>query len=278
MKEFNLETISKLKYFPMIGIVKETNRPPGGMNSIRKIAQNAFLNSSKKILEVGTATGVTAIELAKLTNCQITAIDIDEQNLSVAMDRAQKENVNDLISFEKRDATDTGYENNSFDMVFCGNVTSYFDDKLKAIKEYDRVLKTNGLIAAIPMYYIEEPSSELVTEVSEAIDVNISPLYKNDWLDFFNLPGYELISCEDYAFDNISDNGVKEYVDIIFEQEHLKLLDSEIKSALYERYSYFMHLFRTNLAHMGFSLMLLRKVACKTEPELFTAKIVEGLK
>ncbi|CAI1215296.1 Rebeccamycin O-methyltransferase [Serratia plymuthica] len=275
MKELSLEIIPTIKYFPMIGIVKETNRPPGGMKSIRKIAQNAFLNSKKSVLEVGTATGVTAIELAKLTACNITAIDIDENNLSVARDRAESESVAHLISFEKRDATDTKFENKTFDMVFCGNVTSYFDDKIKAIKEYDRVLKDNGLIAAIPMYYIKKPSDVLVKEVSEAIDVNISPLYKKDWVKFFDLPGYELVSCEDYAFDNISDDGVREYVDIIFKQPHLENLAPEIRTALYNRYSYFMHLFRTNLAHMGFSLMLLRKVACQTEPELFTASIVE---
>ncbi|WP_431712636.1 class I SAM-dependent methyltransferase [Serratia marcescens] len=275
MKELSLEKIPTIKYFPMIGIVKETNRPPGGMNSIRKIAQNAFLNSKKNVLEVGTATGVTAIELAKLTECKITAIDIDENNLSVARDRAESENVADLISFEKRDATDTKFENKTFDMVFCGNVTSYFDDKVKAIKEYDRVLKDNGLIAAIPMYYIKKPSDNLVNEVSNAIDVNITPLYKKDWVKFFELPGYEVVSCEDYAFDNISDDGVREYVDIIFKQPHLERLEPEIRKALYNRYSYFMHLFRTNLSHMGFSLMLLRKVACQTEPELFTASRVE---
>ncbi|MFU2316919.1 class I SAM-dependent methyltransferase [Rahnella sp. PCH160] len=272
MKTLNIDTIQTIKYFPMIGIVKETNRPPGGMTSIRKIAHNAFLNSKKDVLEVGTATGVTAIELAKLTACNITAIDIDDNNLSVARERAEKENVAHLISFENRDATDTKFENKTFDMVFCGNVTSYFDDKIKAIKEYDRVLKDNGLIAAIPMYYINKPSEKLVSEVSDAIDVNISPLYKKDWVDFFNLPGYELVSCEDYAFDNISDNGVKEYVDIIFKQPHLESLEFEVRSALYSRYSYFMHLFRTNLSHMGFSLMLLRKVSSPTEPELFTAR------
>lgn len=275
MKELSSEKIPTIKYFPMIGIVKETNRPPGGMNSIRKIAQNAFLNSKKKVLEVGTATGVTAIELAKLTECNITAIDIDENNLSVARDRAESESVANLISFEKRDATDTKFENKTFDMVFCGNVTSYFDDKVKAIKEYDRVLKDNGLIAAIPMYYIKKPSDNLVSEVSEAIDVNITPLYKNDWVKFFELPGYEVVSCEDYAFDNISDDSVREYVDIIFTQSHLERLEPEIRKALYNRYSYFMHLFRTNLAHMGFSLMLLRKVSCQTEPELFTASRLE---
>ncbi|CDH27081.1 class I SAM-dependent methyltransferase [Xenorhabdus bovienii] len=275
MKHLTLESIPTIKYFPMIGIVRETNRPPGGMNSIRRIAQNAFLNSKTEVLEVGTATGVTAIELAKLTYCKITAIDIDENNLSVACNRAIKENVSKLISFEKRDATDTKFEDKTFDMVFCGNVTSYFDDKVKAIKEYDRVLKDNGLIAAIPMYYIKKPKDSLVDEVSEAIDVKISPLYKKDWIEFFNLPGYELVSCENFVFDDISNAKVEEYVNIIFKQQHLEELDPEIRTALYKRYSYFMHLFRTNLSHMGFSLMLLRKVTFPTEPELFTASPID---
>lgn len=220
MKKLTLESISKIKYFPMIGIVKETNRPPGGMSSIRKIAQNAFLNSNKKVLEVGTATGITAIELAKLTGCKVTAIDIDENNLSVAYSRAIKENISELISFEKKDALDTKYQDKTFDMVFCGNVISYFDDKVKAIKEYDRILKDNGLIAAIPMYYIKKPQQSLIDEVSDAIDVKINPLYKKDWIEFIKLPNYEIIYCEDFSFDYISDEEVIEYINTIFSQPH----------------------------------------------------------
>ncbi|EKT52911.1 class I SAM-dependent methyltransferase [Providencia burhodogranariea] len=274
MKKLTLESIPTIKYFPMIGIVKETNRPPGGMSSIRKIAQNAFLNSNKKVLEVGTATGITAIELAKLTGCKVTAIDIDENNLSVAYSQAIRENVSELISFEQIDAINTPYLDKTFDMVFCGNVISYFDDKIKAIKEYDRILKDNGLIAAIPMYYIKKPQESLVDEVSNAIDVKIKPLYKKDWIEFFSLPNYEIIYCENFSFDDISDEKVTEYINTIFSQQHLEELPLEIYDALYKRYSYFMKLFRTNLSHMGFSLILIRKVTCSTEPELFTASPV----
>jgi len=96
------------------------------------------------------------------------AIDIDENNLSVARDCDKNKNVADLISFKMRDTIDTKFENKNFDMVFCGNVTSYFDDKIKAIKEYDRALKDNGFIAVIPVSFTKKPSDILAKEVSEA--------------------------------------------------------------------------------------------------------------
>lgn len=81
------EEILKMDYNQLIGIVRETNRPPGGFKSILHIAQNTFITRETKVLEIGTSTGITAIELAKLTHCKITAIDINP----VSIEEAKKE-------------------------------------------------------------------------------------------------------------------------------------------------------------------------------------------
>src|SRR3990167_359709 len=168
LNHYTPEDILEMDYNHIIGIVKETNRPPGGINSLACIAQKIFLGPNKHVLEIGTSTGFTAIELARLTHCNISAIDINPESLAEAKFRAKENNIEDKIKFIEMDATEINFNNELFDLVFCGNVTSLIPNRKKALKEYSRVLKNNGYLAAIPIYYLETPSDQLLSNVSKA--------------------------------------------------------------------------------------------------------------
>ena len=268
----SIQDIQKMSYFELIGVVRETNRPPGGVTSVANIAKGAYLNENSHVLEIGTSTGFTAIELAKLVKCRVTAVDVNEESLQEAQRRAETEGVADKIKFVVQDASKLDYKDEQFDMVFCGNVTSYLNNKSKCLQEFIRVLKPHGFIAAIPMYYLNEPSKAIVDQVSIAINHNITAQYKKDWVDFFNIAPLSLFLCENYKFDFITNSEVNIFVDKIMQREHLQKLGIQRHTALANRYQYFMQLFRDNLSLMGFSLMLLRKDIEECDPILFTAQ------
>ena len=268
----SIQDIQKMSYFELIGAVRETNRPPGGVTSVANIAKGAYLNENSHVLEIGTSTGFTAIELAKLVKCHVTAVDVNEESLQEAQRRAEAEGVADKIKFVVQDASKLDYKDEQFDMVFCGNVTSYLNNKSKCLQEFIRVLKPHGFIAAIPMYYLNEPSKAIVDQVSIAINHNITAQYKKDWVDFFNVAPLSLFLCENYKFDFITNSEVNIFVDKIMQREHLQRLGIKRHTALSNRYQYFMQLFRDNLSLMGFSLMLLRKDIEECDPILFTAQ------
>ena len=265
------EEILKMDYNQLIGIVRETNRPPGGFKSILHIAQNTFITRETKVLEIGTSTGITAIELAKLTHCKITAIDINPVSIEEAKKRAVEEGVSEYINFEIQDATQLEYADNTFDLVFCGNVTSLISEREKALNEYLRVLKPNGILAAIPMYYIETPSDDLIDRVRAAIQVNIIPWDRKFWFDFFVKEGFELLYYEDYKFNRIDESEVKEFSKELLEQPHLNELSKEAKECLQKKYTDYMLIFRENLSHMGYSIIYLRKTEFIKDRELFTS-------
>ena len=265
------EEILKMDYNQLIGIVRETNRPPGGFKSILHIAQNTFITRETKVLEIGTSTGITAIELAKLTHCKITAIDINPVSIEEAKKRAVEEGVSEYINFEIQDATPLEYADNTFDLVFCGNVTSLISEREKALNEYLRVLKPNGILAAIPMYYIETPSDDLIDRVRAAIQVNIIPWDRKFWFDFFVKEGFELLYYEDYKFNRIDESEVKEFSKELLEQPHLNELSKEAKECLHKKYTDYMLIFRENLSHMGYSIIYLRKTEFIKDRELFTS-------
>ncbi len=268
----SIQDIQKMSYFELIGAVRETNRPPGGVTSVANIAKGAYLNENSHVLEIGTSTGFTAIELAKLVKCHVTAVDVNEESLQEAQRRAEAEGVAEKIKFVVQDASKLDYKDEQFDMVFCGNVTSYLNNKSKCLQEFIRVLKPHGFIAAIPMYYLNEPSKAIVDQVSIAINHNITAQYKKDWVDFFNIAPLSLFLCENYKFDFITNSEVNIFVDKIMQREHLQRLGIKRHTALSNRYQYFMQLFRDNLSLMGFSLMLLRKDIEECDPILFTAQ------
>lgn len=266
------QAIRKMNYNELISVVRETNRPPGGVRSVSQLATRAHLGPNSKVLEIGTSTGITAIELARLVGCRITAVDINERSIQEARRRAENLGVAELIDFEVNDATDTGYPDDSFDLLFCGNVTSLIPDRERALSEYTRLVRPGGFIAAIPMYYVKPPSEQLLADVTDAIQVEVKPLEESYWLDFFLGDGRILFNRERYTFDWVSDEVVDGFVRSILARPHLQELGAEARIALVEQYSVFMRLFRDNLSHMGFSELLVR---CESdelaEPELFTA-------
>jgi len=271
IEQLTPHAIDQMSYNELIGITRETNRPPGGLESIKLISRESNITPEHKILEIGTSTGFTAINLARLTKANILGIDINQYSLDEAKQRSKSMGVESKTQFELNDATNLTYPNSTFDMVFCGNVTSYVPNRLKALSEYTRVLKEGGVIAAIPMYYLKEPSKNLLNRVSEAIKYNISPEYKKDWLDFFNKPELSCFFSEDYKFDSIDEEKIIEFSKNIVSRPHLNAMRKDTKKRLTDKYIQQIKLFGENLSIMGYTIMLLRKEEFKLDPELFTS-------
>ena len=63
MEKIKKEELNKLSYTDFVSLIKEENRPSGGKFTIRKIAQNAFINENSKVLEIGCTNGFSSIEI-----------------------------------------------------------------------------------------------------------------------------------------------------------------------------------------------------------------------
>lgn len=270
IQEFTPRDIDEMDYNQLIGITHETNRPPGGINTVKTICRNAFILPSHKILEIGTSTGFTAIEVAKLTGAKVTGIDINPTSLQEATHRAKLMGVERKIKFEINDATDLPYSSRFFDLVFCGNVTSYLSNRDKALSEYIRVLKNGGTLAAVPMYYLRRPSDHLINLVSEAIKFRINPEFRKDWAKFFDRAPLTAYFSQDYKFDRINNSTIERFTLDILSRPHLNEMNPETRERLSEKYSDQIKLFAENLSMMGYTILLLGKEEYKLDRELFT--------
>lgn len=249
-----------MDFSTLVSVVREPNMCSGGYETIREIIKESNLRHDAKILEIGSNTGFSSFEFATiLPHAQVTGIDINPQSVEFAQEKAKKyklSNVNFLCS----DARALPFDNQTFDLVFCSNVTSFIEEKEKAIIEYIRVLKKGGILAAVPIYYRKQPPQKLVQKVGEAIGTKIEVWDRSFWEGLFQRYGdLQLYFAKDYEYVPSTEEEIETYVEMVMDQKHLASVDPKIKQALKNRLTYLYQLFDFNLTYAGFSILLYRK-------------------
>ena len=95
----------------------------------------------KKILDFGSGISVTANYLAKHND--VTAVEPDEDSI--------KERWTDNQYIQITGSTDElrKFDDKIFDMIICHNVLEYAEDRADIVKEFARILKSNGRISIV---------------------------------------------------------------------------------------------------------------------------------
>lgn len=269
LAQLDAATIRAMSYNELIGLVRETNRFPGGKKSLFAIASRLMMNRDTKVLDIGCSTGSTAIELSRLTGCKAVGVDINPMSIAEACRRAEMAEA--PAEFVLGDATNLAFEDGRFDVVVCGNVTALIPDKQAAVREYSRVLREGGVLVAAPLYYVTSPPDDLVERVRSAIKVEIPVLFRDQALEFYLNLGLEIYDLIDFVFEDVPVSHIQSFCDGILGGKHLLELSDSAMSALRETYTRFMLLFRDNNALLGYTIAFLRKSRYVEDPELFKA-------
>lgn len=106
----------------------------------------AGVTSSQHILDIGTGTGIVALEVARKLGEQgrVVGIDLSDGMLATAKGKADKEGLATKAEFLKMDAEALEFEDNSFDNVLSLYALRHFPNPEKAVAEIRRVLKPGG--------------------------------------------------------------------------------------------------------------------------------------
>jgi ubiquinone/menaquinone biosynthesis C-methylase UbiE len=269
------QNIGKMNYSEFVGLVKERNRPSGGIKTVHSVAVNALLmGQSKRMLEIGSNTGFTSVNMSLLTGCSAVGTDINDASISEAKEYAIRQGVEDRVSFIKADVLNLPFEDNSFDVVWCSNVTSFISDKDKVVSEYLRVLKMGGILVIVPIYYLNNPPKAILQKVSDAIGAQVTVRNKNDWKSLFegvaekNSCALELFYEEDCKYHDVKDR-IEFYIDLLMKKESVMNRNKDEQIQIKNDAEYFYNLFNENLQYAGYSILLYQKRRVKDEVELF---------
>ena len=96
-----------------------------------------------KVLDLGCGTGNFSIKLAK-KGCKVTGIDLSDKMLTLAREKAEKENLQ--INYYNMNVYDLNFPDEYFDAVFSMATFEFVKDMGKAINEIFRVCKDKGQI------------------------------------------------------------------------------------------------------------------------------------
>jgi Methylase involved in ubiquinone/menaquinone biosynthesis len=105
--------------------------------------------AGSKVLEAGCGIGAQTVIISKNSpQAQITSIDISEDSLHKAKERAAKEGVKN-VDFRVESIFDLPFEDESFDHIFVCFVLEHLKEPVEALANLRRVLKKGGTITVI---------------------------------------------------------------------------------------------------------------------------------
>ncbi len=261
--------IQAMDYVSFMGFLNETNRPPGGKDSMRRMAQNAFLTSDSKVLHSGCNTGYCSFELSHLTKCQVTALDINESMLASAQERLLREPLpyRDKITFEKGDAHALRFEDNTFDLVMSGGSTAFMKDKDAVVREYMRVCKPYGFVGDVFLHYHAEPPQDLIDTINRELNIDIKKWGKEYWTSLYTDAGLVLYYIYDAPMPtHPTQDDVQNYCESIVSP--LSLSTDAHEEAVRKLFKY-MDLFNQNHAYLSYAVLLCRKNPFGEQTALF---------
>ena len=105
-------------------------------------------------LDAGCGEGSLTLMLAEMVGADghITGVDIEPYFLSYAKEQAFGQNMSERVSFERSDIENLKFADGSFDWMWSVDCGCYnCGDHLKVLKEFARVVKPGGFVAA--MFY-----------------------------------------------------------------------------------------------------------------------------
>ena len=97
------------------------------------------------ILDIGCGSGVPAIELAKLSNGRITAVDIDQMKLDLLSLKLIENNLQGRIKILKRSIWDLNFDSCSFDVIWAEGSINFIGFE-RGLKEWRRFIKSHGYL------------------------------------------------------------------------------------------------------------------------------------
>ncbi|MFV8240799.1 class I SAM-dependent methyltransferase [Aerococcus viridans] len=269
------EIIDEMNYVDLLSYIEETNRCPGGKRTITKIMNSVFLPSNPKILEIGSNTGFTSIELAKLIeDANIIGIDVNENAVEKSKVILKKEPmyIQKKVDFRVGDASDLDFEDNSFDMIITGGANTFINesDREKAVKEYRRLLKPNGFLSITNLFYDKPIPKDLLDDLEKVLNFRIKPWRRAYWLDLFLSSGMELFSYNEQKMKKRKEVELLDYVDEIIDdaelyKEHDDKFVKQIKSRWYE----IMKTFNDNHEYLSFMMIVMRNNTTNEQREFF---------
>lgn len=103
------------------------------------------LRPGVRVLDVGSGIGGAAFHLAKTYGAKVTGIDLAEEMVSIALERAQQEGLSESVTFVLGDVLDVAFDQ-PFDVIWSRDALMHVPDKPRLFSRLYNLLDNGGRI------------------------------------------------------------------------------------------------------------------------------------
>ena len=212
----------------------------GGTKGRRKLLDKLSIQRTPefKVLEVGAATGYTSCHVAKEYGCSVTSTDISEILVEKGRRRAEGLGSHN-VKFRVADAMNLDFQDDTFDAVYGIAITGLLPEKLRALREYIRVVKRGGVVGGLELFIRDEASPDVEAAINltmgKVVGSGTRVLKLDDWRRLIEESGLGDVEI-DASYENVFENpGVRlGTVLTYFKLVHYLITDSWFRSMFFE--------------------------------------------
>lgn len=137
---------------------------PGGLDLTQQLARLCQIGQDTSVLDVASGTGESACYLAEELGASVVGIDVSDFMIERAKKKAEQRNLE--IEFEKADAHQLPFGDETFDRVISECTTCVLD-KERAIREMVRVVKPNGYVGIHDICWKQDTPEQIRFRLAE---------------------------------------------------------------------------------------------------------------
>jgi SAM-dependent methyltransferase len=163
----------------------------GALDATDEIIDLCQIDDSAHVLDVGCGVGMTPAYLAKNVGCRVTGVDLREGMIARATERAEREDLNELLDFRVADASALPFEDDRFDVVMCESVLALVEDQPQVLREILRVLKPGGRFGFTEAAWLKLPPADLVEQMSGIFGGHLDVHSPGGWRELLQGAGFE---------------------------------------------------------------------------------------
>jgi ubiquinone/menaquinone biosynthesis C-methylase UbiE len=127
-----------------------------------------------RILDIGCGSGVPTMELARLCNGNITALDIDQDTLDILSSKIKKASLSNRVKVVNSSLFDMDFPDGSFDVIWAEGSINIIGFK-EGLQEWKRLLKLGGFMV------VHDERGNVVKKLEQISDCGY------ELLDYFEL-------------------------------------------------------------------------------------------
>jgi ubiquinone/menaquinone biosynthesis C-methylase UbiE len=170
----------------------------GGLTTTRDQAHRIAVMEDSRVLDVGCGIGGPARYLAHTYGCRVEGIDLTPELIETGRVLTERCRLADRVVLQLGNALELPYPEQTFDVVWCQNVTMNIADKAGLLAGFYRVLKPGGLFTATE--YSVGPGGDIIFPVPWAYDASINFLESADVMRTqYHAAGFRILEWMNYS-------------------------------------------------------------------------------